>query len=188
MEDVPNGSTYNDEKSELRKRLSALRGSVADKQALSAEICAAAAKLVVWSVMVYVSIGTEVDTRPLLRELISRADVKLYAPYTTADGTIVPRRVVDISAADRRGNMAESAYGDDGRGAKKLDFCITPLLGFNEKGYRIGYGKGCYDRFFENVSVYKIGLAYECQLARFAPECHDVPLDCCVTEKKVIYF
>ncbi|MGY8855544.1 MAG: 5-formyltetrahydrofolate cyclo-ligase [Burkholderiales bacterium] len=29
-----------------------------------------------------------------------------------------------------------------------IDLVITPLLAFDTKGYRVGYGKGFYDRFF----------------------------------------
>lgn len=35
--------------------------------------------------------------------------------------------------------------------AEKIDIVLTPLLGLDEKGYRVGYGKGFYDRFSERT-------------------------------------
>lgn len=146
------------------------------------------------NVMVYASIGSELDTSALINALLLRDGVTLYAPFTQ-NGEILPRRVVGVKPPEKWGNMPEDCYlsFDDAekRNYKsvKLDYCVTPLLGFNSAGYRIGYGKGCYDKFFaHNADVYKIGLAFECQRAEFTPDENDVPLDCCVTEQNVIYF
>lgn len=44
----------------------------------------------------------------------------------------------------------------------KIDLVICPLLTFDKRGYRVGYGKGFYDRFLEKCrgDVVKIGLSY----------------------------
>lgn len=176
------------EKSELRKRLSLIRSGVADKPALSRVICEKALSLVSGNVMTYVSFGSEVDTSRLIASLLGRADVTLFAPYT-ADGIIIPRRLCALGKPDRLGNLPESSYCDNLEQTRiKTDFCITPLLGFNRNGYRIGYGKGCYDRFFAAHETYAIGLSFSAQMINFSPEFNDIPLDCCVTEKDVIYF
>jgi 5-formyltetrahydrofolate cyclo-ligase len=41
-----------------------------------------------------------------------------------------------------------------------LDMIIIPLLAFDEKGYRVGYGKGFYDRYLKECrdDCLKIGL------------------------------
>lgn len=46
--------------------------------------------------------------------------------------------------------------------ADKIDLVICPLLAFDKRGYRVGYGKGFYDRFLANCrfDVVKIGLSY----------------------------
>ena len=54
---------------------------------------------------------------------------------------------------DRGTNMAKNAWGiEEPSGAeradpKEIDLVIVPLLCFDERGYRVGYGKGFYDRF-----------------------------------------
>lgn len=39
--------------------------------------------------------------------------------------------------------------------------CITPGICFSKDKYRIGYGKGFYDKFFSKNNVYSIGLCYK---------------------------
>ena len=68
---------------------------------------------------------------------------------------------------------------------------ITPLLAFDESGHRIGYGGGFYDRFFEEISdqTAKIGVALSSPYPKFDfAEKHDIKLDYCVLEDKLITF
>lgn len=61
---------------------------------------------------------------------------------------------------------------------------LVPCLGFNEDGYRLGYGGGFYDRTLAGgVRPATLGIAYACQAADFAGDVHDVPLDLIVTEE-----
>jgi 5-formyltetrahydrofolate cyclo-ligase len=73
----------------------------------------------------------------------------------------------------------------------RMDVVFVPLLAFDEKGHRVGYGKGFYDRFLSECKpdVIKIGLSF------FEAEPNDIPhnptdvaLDYCVTSKKVYNF
>lgn len=182
-----------EDKCGLRKRLLSLREAVEDKHRLSEYVVEKIMPMLHGNVMVYVSIGSELRTDGLIDKLLNRNDATLFVPYT-ADEKIFPRRLVKLGVADRRGNLPSECYFGETEAEKrenaaiKLDFCVTPLLGFNTDGYRIGYGKGCYDRLFADNEVYKIGLAFDCQSVEFAPDACDVPLDCCVTDKKVIYF
>ncbi|KFA59639.1 5-formyltetrahydrofolate cyclo-ligase [Gilliamella apicola] len=48
----------------------------------------------------------------------------------------------------------------------KLDVVFTPLVAFDDRGYRIGMGGGYYDRMLANYQsqqIYPIGLAFACQ-------------------------
>ena len=60
---------------------------------------------------------------------------------------------------------------------------LVPCLGFDERGYRLGYGGGFYDRTLAGgVRPATLGVAYACQAAQFDVDVHDVPLDLIVTE------
>lgn len=183
--DERNEFTYKS-KAELRTILKRYRNELSDKPMLSRAIADNVLPLVHGNVMVYMSIGSEVDTAYLVDRLSAKNGVTVLVPYTP-DGIIIPRRLLSRGDADKTGNLPRECY-DNSYIPSKIDFCITPLLGFNERGYRIGYGKGCYDRFFAEQSTFKISLAFSGQVIKFQPECTDIPLDCCVTEKNVIYF
>lgn len=64
--------------------------------------------------------------------------------------------------------------------------CITPGLCFNRQGYRIGYGKGFYDRFFEKNDCIKIGLCFEENIRAFTPDKYDKAVDMIVSERGVM--
>lgn len=60
---------------------------------------------------------------------------------------------------------------------------LVPCLGFNRKGYRLGYGGGYYDRTLApQPRPYAVGIGYGCLLADFAGAAHDVALDIIFTE------
>lgn len=69
---------------------------------------------------------------------------------------------------------------------------IIPMLAFDKKGHRLGYGGGFYDITLEylNKKGYrplKVGLAYNCQMAENLPHLkHDHKMDYIVTESAVI--
>ena len=79
---------------------------------------------------------------------------------------------------------------------RQLDLVITPLLGFDEHGHRLGMGGGYYDRTFavrrRHRRIHRpfmLGLAHEQQkISRLEPQPWDVPLDAVVTNVKTYLF
>ena len=74
---------------------------------------------------------------------------------------------------------------------KELDIVLLPLVGFDEKGGRLGMGGGFYDRTFENkkapATPLLIGLAHDCQQVDSLPiESWDVPLQAIMTPTKTL--
>jgi len=72
-----------------------------------------------------------------------------------------------------------------------IDIVITPLLAFDPKGYRVGYGKGFYDRFFASLrkDAKRIGISLfrPCKSIENITE-QDIPLTHCVTPNKTYSF
>ena len=66
----------------------------------------------------------------------------------------------------------------------KPDMLLVPLLAFDARGHRLGYGGGFYDRTLAALDVPAIGIAYAGQEADSIPhEAHDRTLDMIVTEQ-----
>lgn len=60
---------------------------------------------------------------------------------------------------------------------------ITPGICFDKRGYRIGYGKGFYDKFYSKYNVYKVGVCYkECLIDRLNNSEYDIPVDKVITD------
>lgn len=73
-----------------------------------------------------------------------------------------------------------------------LEFVLSPGVAFDQRGGRIGYGKGYYDRLLESCSAQGgkfaiVAGAFDHQVVPFVPmEPHDVPIDTIVTESRQI--
>ena len=73
----------------------------------------------------------------------------------------------------------------------QLDMVIIPLLAFDEKGYRVGYGKGYYDRFLKDCreDCLKIGFSwFEAVDSIEDAADFDVPLNLCITPQRTYVF
>jgi 5-formyltetrahydrofolate cyclo-ligase len=72
----------------------------------------------------------------------------------------------------------------------KIDIAIIPAVALDEKGGRIGSGKGYYDRLIPRLAITtrKVALAFEAQIIPQVPiESHDKHVDIIITENRVIY-
>jgi 5-formyltetrahydrofolate cyclo-ligase len=66
---------------------------------------------------------------------------------------------------------------------------IVPLLAFDKKGYRVGYGKGFYDRFLANIETQKVGLSFFEPIEEINDvHLNDIRLDQCITPNGIINF
>ena len=73
---------------------------------------------------------------------------------------------------------------------QKIDIAIIPGLAFDEKGGRIGSGRGYYDRLIPELpaTTRKVALAFEEQIIPQVPsESHDRHVDIIITDKRIIY-
>ncbi|MEI6948277.1 5-formyltetrahydrofolate cyclo-ligase [Paraflavisolibacter sp. H34] len=79
----------------------------------------------------------------------------------------------------------------DAIAAAEIDLVLVPLLSFDRRGNRVGYGKGYYDHYLEHcrADTLKIGLSY------FEPVdliedagAHDIPLNFCITPQEAYVF
>lgn len=129
-------------------------------------------------------IGDEIDIRPLLTALAARGHV-LALPETGKRGTpLIFRRWQPSEAlvSGRFGTMHPT--GDP----IAPDFVLTPLLAFDRRGNRLGYGAGYYDRTFAALPhAFRLGCAFAFQESHAVPAGPgDQRLDAVATERGII--
>ena len=130
---------------------------------------------------VYWPLAGEPDLRPAYAEL-AEAGVRLALPVVLARDTAlgfadwVPG---EPTVADSLGVAVPAEL----RMVDRPDALLVPCLGFDARGYRLGYGGGFYDRTLAlEPRPRTLGIAYACQLAQFEIGEYDIPLDEIVTE------
>ncbi len=73
----------------------------------------------------------------------------------------------------------------------EIDVVFIPLLAFDRRGHRVGYGKGYYDRFLSECrkDCIKVGLSlFEAVDEITDAGEHDIPLDYCLTPEGIYEF
>jgi len=71
--------------------------------------------------------------------------------------------------------------------AHEINIMLVPGLAYNQKGYRVGFGGGYYDRFLSKYEGKTAALAFEVQLVEELPiEDHDIAVDTIITNERVI--
>lgn len=135
------------------------------------------------SFFVYLSFGSEVATKGLIRALLARGK-QVCVPLV--EGGVM--RSVPYAEP-----LEAGAYGilqPKGGEETTCRVALTPLLAVDGEGYRLGYGGGYYDRYFSlHPEVLRVGLAYAGQAVERLPrEKTDMPLHAVVTEKGVTRF
>lgn len=76
----------------------------------------------------------------------------------------------------------------DGETVEFSQMCgvVVPALGYHKKGYRLGRGRGFYDRAFSQANLKKIGLCFDFAFSDKIPfEDHDLQVDYVVTDQQV---
>lgn len=122
-------------------------------------------------VLIYVSYNNEVDTLNIIDTLLKNKKVA------------VPKIENDKMNFYYINSLTDLKYGkyhilEPITNRKVVNFSntvsITPGICFSKDGYRLGYGKGFYDRFYQEHHLYAIGLCYEaCLLDKIITDKYD---------------
>jgi 5-formyltetrahydrofolate cyclo-ligase len=129
-------------------------------------------------------LGGEIDIRPLLLALLERGH-EIVLPVTPPRGQPLGFRLWrpgDPMAPEKFGTVRPT-------GAERApDFLLVPLLAFDRRGRRLGYGAGYYDRTLTALpAAGRLGCAYAAQEMDEVPAGpHDVRLPAVATERGII--
>jgi 5-formyltetrahydrofolate cyclo-ligase len=129
-------------------------------------------------------IGKEIDIRPLLLALHGRGH-PIVLPETPKRGNPLIFRLWsprDELVPERFGTFRSAGE------VRQPDFLLVPLLAFDKRGFRIGYGAGFYDRTLAGLpGRFRLGVAYAAsQLDEVPAGPYDARLDAVATELGVM--
>jgi len=120
---------------------------------------------------------------PLIKVLIPKIDIH--------SGTMVHYHF------DEGVEMITNSYGIDepesgnSISEDEIDMVLIPLLAFDKKGFRVGFGKGYYDKFLSRCkpNVIKAGLSFFDPVEKIEDIFgYDIPLNFCITPQDLYSF
>lgn len=177
----------------LRQQMRAVRNAlpVAAREARSQRIAERVVELPEFeaarTVVAFASTGSEVQTRAVIESVWSR-DRKLALPRVTGDA-------LSLREVTPQTELQPGAFGvveppEDSPSVKPLDvdFALVPALAVDPRGFRLGYGRGFYDRLLPLLEgACTCVVAYDFQLLAEIPELpFDASVDLIVTDERVI--
>lgn len=82
------------------------------------------------------------------------------------------------------GAWAQEPVLEGAKRVESLTGALIPGLGFDQRGRRLGRGKGYYDRYLSKNELVKVGVSLEAFVVKELPaEPHDIGMDYLITEK-----
>jgi 5-formyltetrahydrofolate cyclo-ligase len=144
------------------------------------------------TVMMFVSLPHEVDTSEAILHAWQLGKVVAVPKISWEQRHMIP---VQINSLETGFSTSEFGLRNPIAGVpvpfEDIDLVVTPALGFDKKGNRLGRGGSYYDRFFANdqLRALKCGFAFAEQIVDSIPVAeHDLPVDMLVTDEGVIHF
>ena len=144
-------------------------------------------------ILVYQSIDNEPSIEQTT-ELAWQKDIEVYIPK------VISKEKIIINRLRKNSSYSKNKFGikeSNDLGTVELDeigLAVLPLVGIDINGFRLGYGGGYYDRFFNQGSElsrkpFIIGTGYAFQILKVSfAEGHDLKCDSVITEKGVLKF
>lgn len=183
------------DKFELRKLYIEKRKKLNDNEKIQADLLIAQRFLSSVSykkaatILCYVSNCIEVDTLRIIRNA-----------FLNGKNVAVPRCVegtneMHFQLINSLDELQKGSYNilepkeDEKRVVKDFTdcVCVVPALAFDLKGYRLGYGKGFYDRFLTENSVVSVGICYDSFISSSLPRTeNDICINKIFTECRTI--
>lgn len=141
-------------------------------------------------ILLYAPIKSEIDVMPIF-EIAKEKGKRVAFPKCN-----IEERTMKFHFVDALSELEPCAYGirEPKEEAEAYDpettqgsaLCIVPGLAFDVYGYRLGYGKGYYDKFMNKFTGSTIGVAYTQQILPSLPKGKfDRHCDILITEKGI---
>ena len=180
----------------LRQKFKSIRKNIADRESKSQDITQRLVASDIWqkanNIALYLSFASEVSTADIVKQGFLDKKV-IAAPITDQESFLMEFYQIDPHSSTAKallGMQEPLAEEEKLLQAEKIDLIILPGLAFDEKGHRLGMGKGCYDRYLPRLrfDALKVALAFEEQISKecLPHEDFDAAMDYIITEERII--
>ncbi len=141
-------------------------------------------------VAAFCSFKAEISTMKVLEGILASGK-ELYLPRVEKGQTLIQfYPVTDLKKlAPGQYEILEPPAVGVALAPSKIDLILVPGLGFDNRGHRLGYGQGHYDRFLKVIDphCFTLGISYAFQLIDKVPNAdHDSPVNAVLTEKFIM--
>ncbi len=181
-------------KTRLREQYRAVRANMALEERADCDRRIAETVRKLWQyrdcrlVLTYVSTAIEVDTRQIINQALAdgkRVAVPRCVPNTRNMEFYYIESLDDLSAGTF-GVLEPLPNPQNLVTDFSCSLCIIPAFCYDFGGYRLGYGKGYYDRFLAHYEGDRIGICYSNCVRRHLPHGrYDRPAQLLITEKYI---
>ena len=145
-------------------------------------------------IMMFLSLPEEIDTTEAIRYGWREGKIIVVPRVYWEEKYMIPVKInsfdegFSIEVAGLRNPLADVPVP-----LEQIDLVVTPALGFDRAGHRIGRSGGFYDRFFGSVELRakKCGFGFVEQVLEtdlVPAAATDVPIDFLVTDEQILYF
>ena len=139
------------------------------------------------TVLLYFPVKNELNLLPIAKAALKENKKVAFPISITKNCTLEFREISSLE------ELISGAYGipEPPESAQiaafsEKSFCIVPALAFDKKGFRIGYGKGYYDRFLSSFKGISVGAVLSSHICDSLPiESTDLPVNIIITETGV---
>jgi 5-formyltetrahydrofolate cyclo-ligase len=143
-------------------------------------------------IMMYLALPHEADTASAILHAWQQGKMVVVPKISWQQRHIIPVQITSLETgfATEPSGLRNPVSGVP-IPTEEIDLVVTPGLGFDKKGNRLGRGGAYYDRFFEHqqLKAHRCGFAFDEQLIDLLPvHDHDKLMDLLVTDKEVLYF
>jgi 5-formyltetrahydrofolate cyclo-ligase len=183
-------TTVRESKVALRRQVGAAlaRMPAAVRMTASAQARALLAEQHLWrearSILFYAPMSGELDVWPLMEAALGEGKLATLPRFATATKKYIACRVQDLAADVAPGwfGIREPLEQCEAVPLDRLDFVLVPGVAFDQRGYRLGRGKGFYDQLLAGIRGTTCGVAFDEQMVGAVPvEPHDIRLNCILT-------
>lgn len=187
-------STVREEKNAIRAEMLKKRLEISEdeKSSLEAEIIKKFTSLTSFryadTILLYYPIKGEVNVLPIMEKAIAQGK-KIAFPRCQESGIMSFHYVSDLSELNT-GKFSIPEPSEElpkySRKSSEHDIIIVPAVTYDRKGYRIGYGKGYYDRYLCSFKGTVVGISLDRFMSKELPRGrYDKQVNVVLTEKGV---